>query len=60
MRSMITIKNVAAADLNNYSPAEYSARPNGDGTYDLIPLRWTNQAEFMECAFGTGNDFYDS
>lgn len=59
MRSMATIKNVAAADLNNYSPAEYDAKLNDDGTYNLIPLRWTNQAEFMDYAFGTGNDFYE-
>lgn len=56
MRQRNTIFGVKSEELDNYSPDEYDAVPNEDGTYDLVPLAWTNQAEFMEYAFGTGGN----
>lgn len=56
MKRSSTIYGVTAEQLNNYSPAEYDAVQQPDGTFNLVPLQWTTQAEFMDYAFGCGDD----
>lgn len=56
MQRRTVIYGVYPDDLDNYNPDHYDARLQPDGTYNLVPLMWTNQAEFMEHAFGTGEE----
>lgn len=51
------IYGVRPEDLEKYSLDHYDARLQLDGTYTMVPLMWTNQAEFMEYAFGTGEEW---
>ena len=45
MRS--TVRNVPPAELVNYDPFRYDARRNPDGTFDLFPLLWADDAEYL-------------
>jgi hypothetical protein len=54
-RSMETIKGVKPEELDNYNPEAFDAVKQPDGTYDLIPVRWMNQEEFFDYAYGCGD-----
>lgn len=40
------IRNVTADQLDSYDPARYDARKNDDGTYDLTPVLWWDDASY--------------
>jgi hypothetical protein len=37
---------VRAEDLDQYNPARFDARDNGDGTFTLVPLLWWDDASY--------------
>ena len=55
-RSMQPITGVTLEGLDEYNPAAFDAVAQPDGTFTLVPVRWMNQEEFMECAYGCGNE----
>ncbi len=56
MNTLKTIHNVSADDLVAFNPECFDARANGDGTYDMVPVRWTDDASY---ASYQGDDFSD-
>lgn len=56
MRSLQTITGISKEGLNDFSPDAFDAIEQPDGTFNLVPLLWTNQAEFIEYAYGCGLD----
>lgn len=51
-----TIRGVKAEDLDNYNPERYDAVKNADGTFDLVPVRWWDQASYNAVQYGCGSD----
>jgi len=49
-----TIYNVKPEELDNYNPDRYDAVPNADGTFNLVPVRWWDQASYNEYQYGCG------
>ncbi len=56
MPTLTTIDSVPAAELDHYSTDAYDAILNADGTYRLVPVAWRDQAEFLDYAYGCGEE----
>ena len=54
-RGQIVVKR---EELDNYDPARYDAKNNGDGTYTLTPLLWWDDASYARYQTDCGGDDY--
>lgn len=53
------LDNVTLGELSNFDPSRYDARPNGDGTYQLIPVLWWDDASYAAYQGDPHGDYDD-
>lgn len=54
MMKLTRINGVTAEELENYNPEFYDAIPQPGGTFDLVPVKWWDQASYNDYQYGTG------
>lgn len=43
-----TITGISAAELDDYNPERFDAVLQPDGTYNLVPVLWWDQASYLD------------